>query len=312
IAAIDERGYLQNPMLARQVTEKLSPHLKSKWCDYAEEYGSRHEPEIITLSRFLMQEADRAVRHAYSTSAPITVRSVSDVRPERLPRRILEQPRHVKVYNTMENSARKTACYCCGAEHKTSRCKKLEDMSVSDRWQWAKETNICYLCLDSKHRRFMCKSKRCGRDECKQMHHVLLHAPPREDNVIAATAHRPENSNEQVLLKGVTSMQREADSQEVDLEVQGEGQADSYRIKARTVKNLTLGSQSIKPEVLQRPYLRKISDEHLTYANAKPRVLIGADNWHLIVTRRLLSRKRNEPAASLTRLGWVLHGTTPR
>ncbi|XP_047518171.1 uncharacterized protein LOC125058190 isoform X1 [Pieris napi] len=44
---------------------------------------------------------------------------------------------------------------------------------------------------------------------------------------------------------------------------------------------------------------------------AKPQLLIGADNWHLIVSRKVYSGKKNEPAASLTRLGWILHGTAP-
>ncbi|KAJ0176915.1 hypothetical protein K1T71_007287 [Dendrolimus kikuchii] len=46
--------------------------------------------------------------------------------------------------------------------------------------------------------------------------------------------------------------------------------------------------------------------------NAKPRVLIGADNWHLIVTRKLLAGKKSQPAASLTLLGWTIHGSAPR
>ncbi|CAK1597403.1 unnamed protein product [Parnassius mnemosyne] len=56
---VDGKGYLRNPMLTREVTSKLSPHLRSRWCDYAEHYGSVDEPDIVTLSRFMMREADR-------------------------------------------------------------------------------------------------------------------------------------------------------------------------------------------------------------------------------------------------------------
>ncbi|CAK1578717.1 unnamed protein product [Parnassius mnemosyne] len=47
---VDGKGYLQNPMLTRKVTRRLSPHLRSRWCDYAEHYGSVDEPDIVTLS----------------------------------------------------------------------------------------------------------------------------------------------------------------------------------------------------------------------------------------------------------------------
>ncbi|KAL0881791.1 hypothetical protein ABMA27_001572 [Loxostege sticticalis] len=57
--------------------------------------------------------------------------------------------------------------------------------------------------------------------------------------------------------------------------------------------------------------MRRLKREDVCYENARPRVLIGTDNWQLIVSRKLLTGKRHEPAASLTRLGWVIHGLAP-
>ncbi|GBP91741.1 hypothetical protein EVAR_57921_1 [Eumeta japonica] len=36
--------------------------------------------------------------------------------------------------------------------------------------------------------------------------------------------------------------------------------------------------------------------------------MIGQDNWHLIVSREVVKENRDQPAASYTKLGWVLHG----
>ncbi|CAG4907253.1 unnamed protein product [Colias eurytheme] len=35
LQTIDRKGYLFNPMLAREILDKLNPHLRSRWCDYA-------------------------------------------------------------------------------------------------------------------------------------------------------------------------------------------------------------------------------------------------------------------------------------
>lgn len=42
-----------------------------------------------------------------------------------------------------------------------------------------------------------------------------------------------------------------------------------------------------------------------------PRLLIGQDNWDLIVTIQTYSIDRKLPALSLTKLGWVVHGRVP-
>ncbi|XP_045485959.1 uncharacterized protein LOC123689546 [Pieris rapae] len=71
-------------------------------------------------------------------------------------------------------------------------------------------------------------------------------------------------------------------------------------------------------------YSQRISADNLRYNNVvklplqemigevKPQLLIGADNWHLIVSRKLYCGKNNEPFVSLTRLGWIYHGTAPK
>ncbi|CAG5036871.1 unnamed protein product [Parnassius apollo] len=76
----------------------------------------------------------------------------------------------------------------------------------------------------------------------------------------------------------------------------------------RQVVMITLDKPSVSRELLQRSsHLTPIKDE-LIYERSRPTILIGQDNWHLIVTRELISRGKNLPVASLTKLGWVLHG----
>ncbi|CAK1583274.1 unnamed protein product [Parnassius mnemosyne] len=84
------------------------------------------------------------------------------------------------------------------------------------------------------------------------------------------------------------------------------------QIQARTVKNLQVSSQRVPQDLVEECQHLSDIQGHLTYANAKPRVLIGQDNWHLLLTSEVRKGDKNHPVASLTPLGWVLHGSQTR
>ncbi|XP_072931477.1 uncharacterized protein [Epargyreus clarus] len=83
-------------------------------------------------------------------------------------------------------------------------------------------------------------------------------------------------------------------------------------IQARTIKNLHVSPQEIaRQQIEECEHLRDLSDV-LSYEDAKPTILIGQDNWHLLLASRVRRGKKNQPVASLTPLGWVLHGSHNR
>ncbi|KAL0902089.1 hypothetical protein ABMA27_000042 [Loxostege sticticalis] len=359
--SIDSRGYLRNPMMTREVTEKLSPHLKSRWCDYATEHASYTEPEIITLSNFLMNEANKALRFAYAPQS-----SSSGVKKEiaRARENVNARKRSTGVYVTADEkqTSNDKPCLCCGGGHEVSQCKKFTTMTISQRWDWLKQERICFLCLNSKHRQFRCKAQLCKVNGCKRRHHSMLHRESGSENkqqateVVASVNHSADASR--VLLKvcpiiiegprgraqtyalldegsTVTLIDRDlADyvgangpardlnlcsvnsqnvphkSMEVDIRVIARDNK-KFAVKARTMENMSLNGQTIKENCLKYRHMRRLKREDVCYENARPRVLIGTDNWQLIVSRKLLTGKRHEPAASLTRLGWVIHGLAP-
>lgn len=363
LESMDNRGYLRNPMLTREVVEKLSPHLKSRWCDYAARYISYTEPEIVTLSHYLMEEATKAVRYAY---APQT--SNSNAKKEVMPVKqygTAARKKSTGVYAVAEEkpaTQQEKVCLCCGSDHDVTQCKKLAAMTTRQRWDWVKQEKICFLCLNSKHRRFKCKAQVCKEDDCGRRHHRLLHIvgaksqQPVNPELVASVNHSTDASK--VLLKvcpieiegprgrvstyalldegstvtlidqnlaeyvGASGPVRDLHicsvnaqgvthkSMEVEVRVL-DSDKECHVLKARTMENLVLNSQTIDRSCLNFEHLRELKQEDVCYVNARPRVLIGADNWHLIVSRKLLTGKRRQPVASLTKLGWVIHGLAP-
>ena len=77
------------------------------------------------------------------------------------------------------------------------------------------------------------------------------------------------------------------------------------------VSELNIRAQSLKLSDLARhPHLNDLNI--LTYDYSLPQILLGQDQWSLIVTRDLRSSNKNALAASSTLLGWVAHGSLPR
>lgn len=364
IKSVDRRGYLQNPMLVREVVEKLSPHLITKWAEYAaaNERSIALDNEMTVLSEFLINEADLMLRYAHTrrvTSVP--------AKKEATTRRVVTRG----VY-TAETTAEERKCLMCqSGEHYAPDCHKLKQMDINERWQWAKENKLCFKCLKKKHNRFMCKAKACGVHGCTYQHHALLHKDKpkqsthmisstnvEEDDAAAVMSVTAEKTPCSILLKtcrvklsgprgelvtdalldeGSTvtlideelanqltnggpsqplnirgiNEQKKIDSKAVKIGIKGLHEQEAYEITARTIQGLELHTQRIPRNLHRYSHLRKVANK-IYAGETKPRILIGADNWHLIVSRQLTSGKKSEPAASWTKLGWVLHGSTPR
>ncbi|XP_026331715.1 uncharacterized protein LOC113239063 [Hyposmocoma kahamanoa] len=112
-------------------------------------------------------------------------------------------------------------------------------------------------------------------------------------------------------IHGLGSSQSEPTSKAVELSICGKS-GESHKVIARTVNNLKLARQTIDSSCLEYAHLRGLDRSEVCYNNIKPGILVGADNWHLIVSRQLLVGGRREPVASLTSLGWTVHGTVPK
>lgn len=99
-------------------------------------------------------------------------------------------------------------------------------------------------------------------------------------------------------------------SRRVALNIRGANQ--QYNIRARTIEELRLSPPTIRKDDLRAcEHLRGI-EEQLKYKSAQPTVLIGQDNWHLLIRNEIRRGQRHQPVASLTPLRWVLHGAHTR
>lgn len=81
---------------------------------------------------------------------------------------------------------------------------------------------------------------------------------------------------------------------------------------AFTVKNLSFQPRSLSfDDLVIYPHLRNLRNLQI-FPSDVPKVLIGQDNRHLIDAQKIVCNSPLEPAASLTLLGWVVHGVDNR
>ncbi|XP_055546605.1 uncharacterized protein LOC129730959 [Wyeomyia smithii] len=88
-----------------------------------------------------------------------------------------------------------------------------------------------------------------------------------------------------------------------------QGNRRAYELRdVRTVKELTLPSQSLDVNKLAKtfPHLRGIPVQ--SYYAAVPRLLIGIDNIRLTVPLKTREGATNDPVAVKMRLGWCIFG----
>lgn len=118
----------------------------------------------------------------------------------------------------------------------------------------------------------------------------------------------PHERGEPFDIQGIGGVLTNNDSRTVRVALRGFYNRNLESLDLVTVEHTNVGSQGVPRELIdQCDHLKNIADE-LCYPFQMPSIVIGQDNWHLIISREIMSGRPHLPVASLTRLGWALHG----
>ncbi|XP_076656372.1 uncharacterized protein LOC143361016 [Halictus rubicundus] len=313
--SVNHLGYLHSPELINNIIQKMSSAMIYNYNRFAN-MRPTDEPRLVGLSTFLTMEAEMACK---AGTSGVTVTSGNarkddsrgkgrgtNERRERTSRVYAaakgkdsndKQPR--SKYSGLKCS------FCNHREHRPVDCEKFQTANVDQRWRWAKRHNLCFRCLKKDHRRLQCQAEKCGIGNCNKSHHRLLHK-----KMIAREIGTNGPASKLDILGVGGMMTTEGRSQRVSLEI-----SDIRRVQKHLVRNVqTVAKLKLPQQTLRRSDTNK--HEHLKdlpisyYVNAKPTILLGQDNWYLCIPKELRVGGRNLPVASLTELGWVVHGYT--
>ncbi|CAL8103429.1 unnamed protein product [Orchesella dallaii] len=108
-------------------------------------------------------------------------------------------------------------------------------------------------------------------------------------------------------------MNADSESRSVSLKISGmsadEPMEKKYLLKdVRTVKNLRLPSQPLEAFNMRKQWKHLELIPFLNVNKNPPLILLGQDNIQLSAPREIVEGAEGEPIATLTKLGWVVHG----
>ncbi len=144
--------------------------------DYKQKCGQF--PAFSVFVSFVVKEADilcDASTNAQYATAIGVVGDHSSINTGKQARQVFAAETSIKnVASTDSTFSRKWPGMFCKADHHISRCHSFLEMSIDDRWKYAKDAQLCYSCVTPKHSIKECRFKKpCGKGQ--HFHSPVLH-----------------------------------------------------------------------------------------------------------------------------------------
>ncbi|GBP63767.1 hypothetical protein EVAR_40367_1 [Eumeta japonica] len=312
--ALNKENYLNNPTAIRIVLEKLTPSLLYRWYDYIATQ-KEDSAELPHMAEFLNREAKRCGRYAAPEDLHARLSGTSETKTRRI------QRAHVTHHRETTSTAYKArSCLICNGDHPMSACLMKDNFAIAV----PRSPAASIAAGDTPSN---AAQQRATAHESERLIDTRIELPSGPKANIDTYALLDEGSTitlidaavaeavgvagtpEPFHIEGVAGTAVDASaSQRVTLEIRGRHHKKTHQITAHTMDRLNLFTQTVdRDEIVAHKHLRDIAND-LCYEHAHPTVLIGQDNWPLIITRAVRGGRKSEPAASYTELGWVLHG----
>lgn len=129
------------------------------------------------------------------------------------------------------------------------------------------------------------------------------------DGNIATRIGAETTGQQRLRVNGIGGMFLDTEVSYVNFHIQGRDSPKRHLIQgARSITPLCLAPQSTNMLNIEKYHHLADISNLLTYENATPTVLIGAADWYLSASREMRVGRKDEPVATKTVLGWVLHG----
>ncbi|XP_044573440.1 uncharacterized protein LOC123257680 [Drosophila ananassae] len=345
--ACDLKAHLNNPMLVKELVDKLPNQHKLNWA------MQPRDDRIAAVKAFsdwlykIAEAASSVVAPSFYKSGAVNTHNS---------RATQGQARSNASQTEAAQQQVQSGCVACGdISHRPPQCQVFLNLDTQHRWQIITSSKACFCCL--KVHRNRCRTGNCGINGCTRRHHELLHTEQGSTQNLVST-HQDDNYGSQffriipvklrngsrmieiyafldegssVTLVDASVFQRlgiqgqaapmclqwtaettriESESVKASVQISETNSDRFYWLNnVQTVQNLALPKQTVEMKEL-RSRFQHLRDLPLESYSAQPTLLIGSNNWKLAVPRRIREGKWNEPIASKCMLGWTIQGST--
>ncbi|KAL7723128.1 hypothetical protein ACLKA6_012682 [Drosophila palustris] len=170
-------AHLNNPMLAKELIDKLPSQHKLSWAMRGQAMRQDSTSPIIKeFSDWLYQIAEAAS----TVVSPIASKtSTVNAHTESTSTSANQQNQQSTAQGgtsvPQQHKKQSSSCIACAStEHFVAQCDVFQRSTVKDRWEIVKAKRVCFRCLKN-HRQACFIRKPCELDGCTKRHHPLLH-----------------------------------------------------------------------------------------------------------------------------------------
>lgn len=140
------------------------------------------------------------------------------------------------------------ACSACQGQHGIWTCAKFKSMSISQRWDLAKNKKLCFRCLGDTHSGIHCRRTQvCGINRCVKNHHRLLHRDP---TIVSTGGNEASSSNveqsERVVVNRNSESERVACSESDIGETHSRTEGDNRLERTHTTTSSNTGCLALR------------------------------------------------------------------
>lgn len=155
IKAVGEKADRMNPMLIKNLVERLPLGLQKKWNRHKRDLKERNKiVTISSLSKWLIKESQD-----YVDLMPTESRDHKRRGNQRSTINVHQQKFVPEQEHNQKPNVKKRSCFKCSAEHPLEDCAEFKQMLVRQRKEFAYKNNICFVCLRRGHRWRKCYKK---------------------------------------------------------------------------------------------------------------------------------------------------------
>lgn len=186
LRAAEMTDYLNHPSLLNEFAARLPPMLSYRWADYLQLMSeSRVKVTMEHFSGWLRTQIEKLGRVASNNALSQPTPTSQSQHPPKNNSRNSKKSNNAEfqgVHQAENTNSSKHCKFCDETGHLASECDKFKALSVSKRWNMARQRYMCVCCL-GKHILRNCGSiVNCGINGCVQPHHKLLHSEKGEQN----------------------------------------------------------------------------------------------------------------------------------
>ncbi|XP_072934823.1 uncharacterized protein [Epargyreus clarus] len=169
IRALKQEDYLRSPELATAIITKLPSTLIGKWTDFAYNKILDGRSKLEVMAMFLKNEAE--MMSVVGLAVPNEERKMREASEKRIiEKRFIKRPVLITAHESDEKCK-----YCRKSKHILPECRMFKRAMRKERWQFVKNSGMCFCCLLTRHDKNTCTAPVCDIDGCGQPHHTLLH-----------------------------------------------------------------------------------------------------------------------------------------